>query len=386
MSGKVAALAVFVILIGSACSQSGSTGQTTPGQIPTSSPAASVPSASASPIAKATCTVPLPDSWRSQVQAANVPLPTGSRVIPFAAGTDTSAFFAELYSVAWSGVVSIKVPSGELKRIAAFKDPAIDQAYSGGFDGRWLVWVELLSQTNWNDWQIWAWDSATNQAFQIGAPATANGQPVSGPFEKADVSDGRAAWVQANQAGTGDVHLYSLLDRHDQVIESGAIDPVAFWGSDLIWQHLDVPGQSGHLKMIDASTGQPVSVPEPLASVRHLAFLAVSNDLVSWTDGQSIWAYRSQNPIASLVYEQSDHSASYLAIAGDLITWAGSMGPVALDLRSSSVASLTGGNGDRVARDNALVIYWPESKTPSVSTPFFVSVVDASKLPALPSC
>lgn len=307
-------------------------------------------------------------------------------MIPFAAGTDTSTFFAEFYSSAWSGVVSISAPSGHITKIAGFKDGSMDQAYTGGFDGRWLVWAQLVSQTNWNDWQIWAWDSATNQVFEIGSPALVGGVPVAGPFLEVVLANGRAAWVQANASGTGEVHLYSLPDRHDQVVGSSATNPVAFWGRDLLWQHIDVTGQSGHINMIDVDTGQPANVPAPLASVRHLAFLATSSDLVTWTDGQSIWAFRSQNAVASLVYNQPNYSAGYLAIAGDLITWTGSAGPLALDVRSSSVVSLTGGNGDRFTQNGALVIYWPVSKTRSASTAFYVSVVDASKLAALPSC
>ena len=307
-------------------------------------------------------------------------------MIPFAAGIDTSTFFAEFYSSAWSGVVSITVPSGHITKIAGFKDGAIDQAYTGGFDGRWLVWAELISQTDWNDWQIWAWDSATNQTFQIGSPTLVGGLPVAGPFLQLALVEGRAAWVQANASGAGDVHLYSLADRHDEVVGSGATNPIAFWGHDLLWQHIDVTGQSGHIVMINVDTGQSVNVPGPLASVHHLAFLAASNDLVTWTDGQSIWAFRSENTMASLVYNQPNYSAGYLAIAGDLITWTGSAGPLALDLRSSSVVSLTGGNGDRFTQNDALVIYWPVSETRSVSTAFYVSVVDASKLAALPPC
>ena len=313
-------------------------------------------------------------------------LPTGSRVIPFAAGTDTSTFFAEFYSSAWSGVVSISAPSGHITKIADFKDGAVDQAYTGGFDGRWLVWAELLSQTDWNDWQIWAWDSATSDLFEIGSPAVVGGAPVSGPFLQVAFANGRAAWVQANASGAGEVHLYSLRDRHDQVVGSGATNPVAFWGRDLLWQHIDVTGQSGHINMMDVDTGLSANVPGPLASVHHLAFLAASNDLVTWTDGQSIWAFRSEDPMASLVYNQSNYSAGYLAIAGELITWTGSAGPLALDLRTSSVVSLTGGNGDRFTQNDAMVIYWPVSQTRSASTAFNVSVVDASKLSALPSC
>jgi hypothetical protein len=313
-------------------------------------------------------------------------LPQGARVIPFATGVNPSVFFAELYSITWSGVVAVGVPSGAVTHIKAFKDPTNEQTYSGAFDGRWLVWIDQLSPQDADNWQIWAWDSSAGKSFEVAAAAVANGSAVSGPVVQPVVWAGKAAWVQAGQGGLGEVHLYSLQTRHDEVVGSGATYPVLFWGSDLVWQHLDVPGQSGHLQMVDASSGQPVAIPMPLAAVRHLAFLAVSDHLVAWTDGTSIWAYRQGQTTASLVYELSGDTAGFLGIAGDLITWDGSSRPFALDVRSASITTLTPAYGGRFASGKSLLIYWPDSQSKSTSAPFRVSDVDASQLPQLPSC
>jgi hypothetical protein len=328
--------------------------------------------------------VPLPLAWQSAIKAGNPPLPAADRVIPFATGADPSAFFAELYSSSWSGVVSVAVPSGAITRIKSFTDPNNEQAYGGGFDGRWLVWVESLSLVDSNNWQIWAWDTSTNRSSQIGAAATINGQPVLGPIVEPVVHEGRAAWVQANQDGIGEVHLYALSTAHDQVIASHDTTPVLFWGANLMWQHLDVAGRSGHLEMMDPASGRSVVVPEPLASVHGLSFIAVSEGLVAWTDGPSIWAYRPGQTKASLVYQVPHDHASFLGIAGDLITWDGSSGPSALDLRSSSVSTLTPQYGGRFAQGQSLVIYWPVGARGSSTVA--LSAVDASKLPALPRC
>jgi hypothetical protein len=327
----------------------------------------------------------MPASWRSLITKSSPVLPGDSRIIPFAPGADPSLFFAELYSPLWSGVVSVAAPSGAVIRIAAFKDPKIDQAYGGSFDGRWLVWIEQQSSEDSNAWEIWAWDSEANKTFIVAASPRVNGATVSGPIVEPIVSAGKAAWVQSNQQGIGEVHLYSLAARHDQVIASHATTPVVFWGANLLWMHLDVAGQSGHFEMIDAS-GQPVSVPEPLASVHSLAFLAVSKDVVAWTDGTSIWAYRPGQSSASLVYKLPSDFAQFIAIAGDLITWDGSGSPMALDLRSSSVTTLTPANGGRFASAQSLVIYWPNAQSKSTSGEMLVSDVDASRLPALPGC
>jgi hypothetical protein len=373
------------VLAGSACAQPADTGSS--GQSPTAvvtSPAEGSPASE--PISLATCTVPTPATWLASIHAGSPKLPATSRIIPFATGSDTSFFVAELYSAAWSGVVQVHVSTGRITHIAKFKDPASDQAYAGGFDGHWLVWVEQLSMQDSNNWEIWAWDSSTGKSFRAAAAATRNGVPVSGPIVIPVVSNGKAAWVQADQTGSGEVHLYSLATKQDQKVASKATTPVAFVGTDLIWQHLDTPGQSGHLEMIDVTSGRSVTVPEPLASVRHLAFLAASESIVAWTDGTSIWAYRQGQSASSLVYSVDHDTAQYLAIAGSLITWDGTNSPSAFDVRSSSVTTLTPANGGRFASGSSLVIYWPKGQTKSGTGQFNISDVDATRLPALPRC
>ncbi len=383
ISGKAAALLALVLMVGSACSQSSAQRD---GGSPSAQPSPSATPTSAG-FAKARCTVATPAPWMALIQKSTTVLPQGSRVIPFATGEQPSLFFAVLYSAAWSGVVSVGVPSGAIRHIAQFRDPTNQQAYAGGFDGRWLVWVELLSAQDYNNWQIWAWDSSTGQSFELAAAPTVNGSPVSGPIVQPVASSGRAAWVQANQEGTGEVHLYSLEDRRDQRVGSGATYPVLFWGPDLVWQHVDVPGQSGHIQMLDVASGEPVAVPAPLAAVRQISSLAVSDRLVAWTDGTSIWAYRPGQSSASLVDELTADSAGFLAIAdNDLITWDGSSRPFALDVRSAAVTTLTPAYGGRFASGRSLLIYWPNSQTKVSPGTFLVSDVDVSNLPPLPPC
>ncbi|MGH7877290.1 MAG: hypothetical protein ACRENM_06420, partial [Candidatus Dormibacteraceae bacterium] len=300
-------------------------------------------------------------------------VPAGDQILPFAPGSDSSTFFGELDSSSWSGVVSVAVPSGTITHIRAFSHPEAsanpffgdgsDSVYGGGFDGRWLVWS--VSNYGSNDWQIWAWDSLTNRSALIATASLPIAEPV--------VSDGRAAWVQANQGGIGVVHLYTLATRQDQVLATHASAPAVFWGPDLIWQAVDVPPQSGHLVMVAAASGTAVAVPGPLASIHHLPIsLAASTSLVAWTDGPDIWAFRQGDLSASRIDQLAGDSAGSLAIAGDLITWNSNQGPSAFDIRSSSVTNLTPvpGHGSQVASGQSLVISWPIGKGKPTPSPF----------------
>lgn len=382
-SGKTATWLVAILLVGGACSQPAADNLSTPAANPSK-----VSAATATPgIEKAGCTVPTPFAWQSLINGAVVPEALGNRVVPFATGANSSGFFAELYSSAWSGVVSVSTGSGAIRRLAAFRDAQNDQAFAGGFDGRWLVWIEALSVQDWNPWEIWAWDSATGQTFRIATSPTLNGSPVAGPLVEPVVSGGKAAWVQTNPAGTGEVHFYSLATRKDAVLSSNAIPPVVFWEGKLIWQHLDVAGQTGHLDMADAASGTSIAVPAPLTTIHHLSSMAARDPLIAWTDGQSIWTYSSGNSAGpSLRFTLTHDNAGFLGIAGDLVTWDGNNGPSALDLRTSSVTSLTPGYGGQFATGNSLVLYWPPANGSKTGGQLMLADVDTGRLPSLPSC
>lgn len=376
MSGSRFRLLVAVALVGSitGCSQPATTDHPFSNS-PTSSPTKA-------------CLVPMPIQWNDAISSRTVPTPPGSRVIPFATGVDPSSFFAELYSPNWSGVVSVAVPSGGITRIAPFGDPVNDQAYAGGFDGRWLVWIVQFSPRDWNDWEISAWDSGSNETFTVATAPKLNGQTISGPIVFPAASRGKAAWVQANKAGAGEAHLFDLTTRRDDVIDTGATYPIHFWGSNLIWQHLDVPGKSGHLEMIDFVSHRQVDIPPALATVHQLAYLAVSDNMVAWTDGHTLWQLTRGEARARLIHEMPQDYFGFIAIAGDFITWDGTKGPAALDTRSLAITSLTPLYGGRFAADNSLLIFWSSNPTGSKTSPgsLLVADVDVSKLQPLGRC
>jgi len=288
-------------------------------------------------------------------------------------------------------VVSV-TPQGSITRIRAFDNPATDGVVGGAFDGRWLVWSEGHSSTDWNDWDIRAWDSSSGQVIDIATAPRVGGATVQGPFVIPVVSEGKAAWVQASRSGKGEVHLYSLAERRDRVLSAGkATPPVLFWGSKLLWGELDVPEeQFGHLAMADAVTGEQLAPPEPLASLRNFGSVAASDDLVAWTtDLHSLTIWRPGEAEATQVYttDMSD-GVDWIAIAGDLVTWSGVETQWAADLRSSSVTRITQQYGDRLTNGNALLVVQPigSLKTEEMVPLLEIEIVDATRLPPLPGC
>lgn len=386
---RLAAVLLGLLIVGGTfgCSQQSTSGGPSPTTSPTpvaSSPAPSASSERAGPF----CLVDLPTEWRDAFSRAAIPFPEGDRFVPAAVAPDGSLAFGDLFSTSWSGVVGVS-PQGGITKISEFTDPANDQISGADFDGRWLVWSEVHSPSDWNDWDLKAWDSSTGQVKIITTTPRVDGRPVPGPFILPVTSNGYAAWVQASRSGQGEVHLHSLADDRDTVLGSGkATQPVAFWGSSVAWAETDVPGQSGHLVMANVPTGSPVDVPEPLASVKHWgsSFVGTSS-LVAWDDAKSLWVWRPGERNAHQVFtaEIGDY-VEFVAIAGDLVTWGGVKNQWAADLRSNSITKITQ-FGWRYAKNNALLLsqpIGPQKDTPSPQS--MTAIVDATKLPPLPRC
>jgi hypothetical protein len=111
----------------------------------TSGPAAAAVTPSASPASMPfLSTAPgwsqsQPDAaWKQALQNGVVPLSRHRSLIPIALAGDERAFFAAMYSTAYSGVVWVDAATGRFSRIHRFRNPRMDRAF-GSFDGRWLV-------------------------------------------------------------------------------------------------------------------------------------------------------------------------------------------------------------------------------------------------------
>jgi hypothetical protein len=327
------------------------------------------------------------------VTHGRISLPDTDYLYPTAVAANGSQVFGALYSDAWSGVVAVD-RQGSITRIRAFANPNEDQI-SAAFDGRWLVWEESHSLTDFSDWDIRAWDSATGQVIDLAAAPRVGGATVPGPFVIPVVSQGRAAWVQANQSGQGELHLYALAERQDRVLSAERpVPPVLFWRSKVVWAERDMP-DGGHLSMADAVTGEQLAVPEPLASIRSIASLAASDDLVAWTeDHHTVSVWRVGEPKAEQIFAAGkDDGVDWVTIAGGVVEWEGLKAPMAADLRSRSVAPLTEGNGFAYTNGEALVLEKPFGPLVKNGDEHHLSlnhfepdVVDATSLPPLPGC
>jgi hypothetical protein len=256
---------------------------------------------------------------------------------------------------------------------AVLNTPTENQIAKAEFDGRWLVWSDVPSSSDTGDLQ--AWESTTGRRVTDIGPA---------PAEFA-LDSGRLAWIDNLEGGTGPghLHLYSLATGQDRVVSSVAgAPPFVFWNGGLMWNHL------GNVEMIDFTTEQ--DVPPPLTSFSVHDSVAASPNLVAWTDGKSVFAWRPGDASAARIFTAAqDDEAQFVRIAGDLVTWGGVFNQWAYDSRSGSATKITQETGGNATNGNALAITQPNGPvkvTPPARPQFQSSIVDARQLPSLPSC
>jgi hypothetical protein len=232
--------------------------------------------------------------------------------------------------------------------------------------------------------------------FDIKAAPREGGETVPGPFVVPAASDGKAAWVQANESGQGEVHLYDLEERRDHVLATGTVvPPVMFWDSRLLWAERDSPQGGGHLEMADAETGERLTVPEPLASIRSIATLDANQDIVAWSENfRTVSAWRpGEEEESDIFLAPVGEQVDWISVAGSLVQWASLKGPLVADLRSGSIVPLTDGDGVAFTGTETLVLVRPTGPLEKRGDEnhlslnhFDVSVVDTVDLPPLPEC
>jgi hypothetical protein len=212
-----------------------------------------------------------------------VPLSRRVAVLPIVGAGDGRSFFAALYSPSWSGVARVNARTSRITRIRRFPSAHDDQA-DGSWDGRWFVWNEYHSLSDYfNDFTTFAWDSRTGTVTKIGGaiPNPAGGFWPSG-WRQPDVRAGFATWTQGSGPnGEGDVHVYDLAASVDRVVRHGHPQgPFLLAGPTVVWPESLAPGASTRMLAADPRTGAAAATPSALAGLRGISAL--------FTDGRAL--------------------------------------------------------------------------------------------------
>ncbi|MDQ6883887.1 MAG: hypothetical protein M3077_06565 [Candidatus Dormibacteraeota bacterium] len=325
-----------------------------------------LPSASPSAQAYAGCLVPLPASWSQAISGGAIKTAPSDAPAAFAISPDGSRVFAGDAAKPWLGIVVLD-RAGHESRITSFL-PGYDMVINGGFDGRWLLWAEANYHVQ-RELTLRAWDSTSNRFLTL----------ATGVFEQVSVDHGKAAWINDRQ-----LHLFDLASGRDQRLDASASYATFSWPM-LIWAQ----GSTGDARLHAASavTGNAITLPAELSSIRDIHFIVGAPGRLAWSGGQTVtdvwfWNAGSQPRV---LFRASDY-ADVWSIGSTLVGAVGSSSDYLVDLRTGATTEVPNRVLGPVLNGDALALTRSTSGVTEMSVPMTVSVLASSALPQLAGC
>jgi hypothetical protein len=320
-----------------------------------------------------------------------VPLSRTTSLVPWTLAHDGRTFFAAVYSSHFSGVARIDGSATRMTRIKAFPDPTDYQA-DGAFDGRWLVWTEYHGFDNFNDFTVWAWDSKSGTARQIGAATRSpSGRFWENPWRQPDVRSGIATWAQGS--GPDDlteVHLYDLRAGEDRVVHEGHTQgSFLLSGHLVVWPESFARGAQTRMNAASTLTDDSVPVPRALRGLHGVSGLATDGRRIAYPDGpyKSLWWSPSLRAVPRKIIAERDahHVDNSVQIGGRYVGFGIQPRVFIGDVKAHRYVAITARGGwTRLDSKSLLVLYATDSKALDAVAPIiFVPLRD---LPPVPAC
>lgn len=345
------------------------------------SSSAPLPPESATPVP--VCFGAIPGGWARALHARSVTTPRGVRFGP--GGIAGGAAIGEFNSAAANGIGRLDFATGGLTTISRFP-PGIGGMGAMAVDPPWVVWEELDSQTNLNDWSIRVWNLTSGAGWVLATSRLSNGHYVPGQQPLPVVSNGFAAWAQPVPGPGGynvaQVRVADLATGKVSTLDTGRVSSPVYAGHYLIWGKIDSAGRY-LLRVVDAASFKPVVTPGPLRHPGALLYLAGSPEYLAWSSGDlntlTVW------PVGTarlLKFTQSDsgHPFEFLQLAGHFVLWYTGNGSSVLDLRTGNafdVAGSVAGSADAIAIEEPV-------GPPPTKGAFVSSRVSTLATPAMP--
>jgi hypothetical protein len=330
----------------------------------------------------------MPGAWSRALHARSVTTPRGVRFGP--GGIAGGAAIGEFNSADESGIGRLDLTTGRLTTISRFP-PGIGGVGAMAVESPWVVWEELDSPTNLNDWSIHVRNLASGAGSVLATSQLSNGHYVPGQQPLPVVSNGSAAWAQpvpgAGSYNISQVRVADLSTGRASVLDTGRVSSPVYAGHYLIWGKIDSAGRY-LLRVVDAASFKPVVTPGPLRNPGRLLYLAGSPEYLAWSSADlntlTVW------PIGTarlLKFTQSDsgHPFEFLQLAGHLVLWYTGNGSSVLDLRTGTAFHVGGsvaGSADEIAIEE------PAGRPPAKGAfvPSRVSTLATAAMPGIRGC
>jgi len=345
-----------------------------------------VPPETATPVA--VCFGVMPSYWARALHARSVTTAKGVRFGP--GGIAGGAAIGQFNSAAESGIGRLDFTTGRLTTIYRFP-PGIGGMGAMAVDPPWVVWEELDSQSNLNDWSIRVWNLTSGAISVLATSRLSNGHYVPGQQPLPVVSNGFAAWAQPVPGSGGynvaQVRVVDLATGKVSTLDTGRVSSPVYAGHYLVWGKIDSAGRY-LLRVVDAASFKPVVTPGPLRDPGPMLYLGGSPEYLAWGSGDlnTLTAW----PVGTarlLKFTQSDsgHPFEFLQLAGHFVLWYTGNGSSVLDLRTGNAFDV---GGSVTASADAIAIEEPVGQPPTKGAfvPSRVSILATAAMPGIRGC
>jgi hypothetical protein len=265
--------------------------------------------------------------------------------------------------------VRIDARTSRVTQIRRFPSARNNQA-SGSFDGRWFVWNEYHSLSDFfADFTTFAWDARTGKTTQIGAAEKGpNGHFWASPWRQPDVRDGLATWTQgADPNDRTEVHVYDLAGRNGRVVRAGHAQGSFLAGPIVVWPESPAPGAATRMLAADLWTGARVSPPRAIRRLRGISALFTDGRAFAYPSAKftSLWWSPSPRRAPQRIFNASP-PATYVdnsvRVAGRYLIFSSTGRGYLADTRSRRYMNL-GGDPIAIDRKTLIVSTWTHGKS-----------------------
>lgn len=325
------------------------------------------------------CKADRPADWTKAEQEGELPQREGESIRAAAVAADGSRVFSIIDTPDSSSLVMDT--GGKRTKVFAVADKEKSQLGTVRFDGRWVVFEHLLGFDIDATWELYAWDTEHPKTKPERFAKRAQGSPSVG-FFRFDVEDGRVTWMQPRTFEKRDIHLYDLKTAKNRVIKKKMIFGPMLSDGSLIWQQ-EGADKVVRLAGMEVDSGKEVEIPEQVQAAGGSFDIVTDGTTWAWNspDFSKLYAWRDGWETSVKVRDEgAGNHFQYLALSGDLLTFADDHATFAADLEQHTYSQLTKSYGGAVAEGDTIAINFPAGKGQTAS------VVDSSQLSRLPDC
>ncbi|TMD12844.1 MAG: hypothetical protein E6J00_10345 [Chloroflexi bacterium] len=331
------------------------------------------------------CLRAMPSDWSAALARNTVQLATTS-FSPEAVDPAHDFAFGYFESPSQHGVASLDLHSGRVRHLSVMTDAEWVAWMS--FSDPWLAWEQGESRYVMGNWSIQLLNTRTGSQRQLATSRLPDGTFLTGQLSFPVVGNGYVAWSQPTSHSSADLRLYRFDSGESLAVDSGKVSSPVIAARQLVWGKLGEHDSQPSLRMADAMTAKPATVPAALARPMPIGYLSGSPGYLVWTTGTELMVEQPDSGALSRYHFTRDaikHPFQFPMLAGHFLVWYTGTSNTILDLQTGNafdvpLPSSVAASGDEI------VVTRPVPGAKGAVTNTTVSWIRTSPATRLASC